>query len=391
MPVESLRPMMQAVSSLFLFHTVSNVGYSIEPAERLFYDVGLDLAGGNPSLIHFAFKDLEGGHPRSLPKGFENVIAYDYADRDPGNINRLAEYVSRREIKLIFIYDIQPIDPLFKPLRRAGVRAIISFWGAPISSRAPLWKMTLKRLQINLSRSKVDGLIFESQAMADLGVYGRGIPPRMVDMVYNGVDPSLFRPERSTYVYDALGLPRERKAIVYAGHMEPRKGLPTLVDAAIELLYHRQRKDVCFVICGNKGDESKAYEEKYEKLGIDQFIRFGGYRSDLSKIYPSCFCGVIPSSGWDSFPRSPIEMAACGLPVIGARLQGLPESILDRKTGMLFEPGNSRELADSIEALLDNPRIAEEYGRKGRERCESELSRATQLRRLCEVCRKWLS
>jgi glycosyltransferase involved in cell wall biosynthesis len=391
MSAELLRPMMKAVSSLFLFHTVSNVGYSIEPAERLFYEVGLDLAGGNSSLIHFAFKTLEGGHPRSLPNDFRNVIPYDYADRGPRNIKRLAEYATRMKIKLVFIYDIQPIDPLFKSLRKAGVRAIISFWGAPISSRAPLWKMTLKRLQINLSRSKVDGVIFESQAMAELGIYGRGIPPRMVDMVYNGVDPSLYRPERSTYVYDALGLPRERKVVVYAGHMEPRKGLPTLVDAAIELLHQRRRKDVCFVICGNKGDESKVYEKKYENLGIGQFICFGGYRSDLAKIYPSCFCGVIPSSGWDSFPRSPIEMAACGLPVIGARLQGLPESILDRKTGLLFEPGNSRELADFIETLLDDPVLAEEYGRNGRARCENELSRATQLKRLCEVCGKWLS
>jgi glycosyltransferase involved in cell wall biosynthesis len=383
--------MIKAVSSLFLFHTVSNVGYSIEPAERLFYEVGLDLAKGDPSLIHFAFKNLEGGHPRSLPKDFQNVIAYDYADRDLRNIQRLTEYVTRTQTKLVFIYDIQPIDPLFKSLRRAGVQAIISFWGAPISSPAPSWKMALKRLQINLSRSKVDGLIFESEAMAKLGIYGRGIPPSMVDMVYNGVDPSVYQPERSTYVYDALGLPRARKVVVYAGHMEPRKGLPTLVDAAIELLHQRRRMDVCFLICGNKGEESKAYEEKYRNLGIGEWIRFGGYRSDLAKIYPSCFCGVIPSSGWDSFPRSPIEMAACGLPVIGARLQGLTESVLDRKTGMLFEPGNSKQLADSIEALLEDPGLAQAYGRNGRARCENELSRATQLRRLCEVCRKRLS
>jgi glycosyltransferase involved in cell wall biosynthesis len=382
---------MQTVSSLFLFHTVSNVGYSIEPAERLFYEVGLDLARGNPKEIHFGFKSLEGGHPRSLPDDFHNLIAYDYFDRDPRNIKRLAEYVEGNKIKLVFIYDIQPIDPLFKPLRKAGARAIISFWGAPISAPMPDWKLALKRLQIILSRSKVDGLIFESLAMADLGIHGRGIPSRMVDVVYNGVDPEVYKPGLSTYVYDALELPKGKKVVVYAGHMEPRKGVPTLVDAAIELLHNRQRKDVCFVICGNKDDESKPYEEKYAALAIGESIRFAGYRPDLSKIYPSCFCGVIPSSGWDSFPRSPIEMAACGLPVIGARLQGLPESILDRKTGMLFEPGNSKELADSIETLLENPELAEEYGRNGRKRCETELSRATQLKRLCEVCRKWLS
>jgi glycosyltransferase involved in cell wall biosynthesis len=67
--------------------------------------------------------------------------------------------------------------------------------------------------------------------MADLGIPGRGIPPRMIDVVYNGVDPSVYKPERSVYVYEALGLPRNKKVVIYAGHMEPRKGVSTLVDA----------------------------------------------------------------------------------------------------------------------------------------------------------------
>ena len=353
--------------------------------------MGLELSCGDSTRIHFGFRSLDGGHPRSLPKDFANVIAYDYWDRAPENIRRLTDYVKRYQITLVFFYDIQPNCPLFKPLRKAGVQVIISFWGAPISSPMPLWKLAIKRLQINLSQPKVDGLIFESRAMADLGIHGRGIPPRMIDVVYNGVDPSVYKPERSMYVYEALGLPRNKKVVIYAGHMEPRKGVSTLVDAAIELLLRRKRKDVCFLICGNKDDASKPYEEKYANLGIGESVRFGGYRSDLSKIYPSCFCGVIPSRGWDSFPRSPIEMAASGLPVIGARLQGIPESVLDRKTGILFEPGDSNGLANCIETLLDHPDLAEEYGRNGHKRCENELSRATQLKRLCAVCRKRLS
>jgi glycosyltransferase involved in cell wall biosynthesis len=178
--------------------------------------------------------------------------------------------------------------------------------------------------------------------------------------------------------------------VIYSGHMEPRKGVRTLIEAAIELLRHRKRQDVCFLLCGNKGDESKQYEGLYSGLDFERLIRFGGYRSDLAQIYPSCFCGVIPTSGWDSFPRSPVEMAASGLPVIAARLDGLPESVLDRETGMLFKPGNAKELADCIEALLNNPRLAAEYGRRGRERCEKELSRETQRDRLCAVCRKRL-
>jgi glycosyltransferase involved in cell wall biosynthesis len=245
-------------------------------------------------------------------------------------------------------------------------------------------------MQIVTSRSKVDGLIFESKAMVELAIQGRGVPPNMVDMAYNGVDTSIFKPALSTYVYNALDLPVDKKVVIYSGHMEPRKGLRTLIEAAIELLHRRKRQDVCFLLCGNKEDESKQYEGLYAGLGIDGMIRFGGYRSDLPKIYPGCFCGVIPTSGWDSFPRSPVEMAASGLPVVAARLQGLPESVLDRQTGMLFTPGAAKELADCIETLLDNPTLAAEYGQRGRERSQSEFSREIQRDRLCAVCRKRL-
>lgn len=56
----------------------------------------------------------------------------------------------------------------------------------------------------------------------------------------------------------------------------------------------------------------------YAGLGIDGLIRFGGYRSDLPKIYSGCFCGVIPSEGWDSFTYGSLEMAAAGLCVVAS-------------------------------------------------------------------------
>jgi glycosyltransferase involved in cell wall biosynthesis len=379
------------ISSLFLFHTHSNTGYAIGPLESLFYEIGMEIAAGDQSRVHFGYRSLENGPPRSLPAEFTNLIAYDYFNRDPLNIRWLAEYVKHNNIRLVVIFDVQPVDPLFRALHRAGAKAIIGYWGTTISSLMPGWKLLLKKLQVTVSRSKADGLIFESRAMAELALNGRGVPSRIIDIVHLGVDSSAFGFERSNYVYEALGFPRDKKIIIYAGHMEPRKGVRTLVEAAIELLDQRHRYDLCFLLCGNKADESRAYEQLYSGLGIDGLIRFGGYRSDLPQIYPSCFCGVIPSSGWDSFPRTSLEMAASGLPVIASRLHGLPEAVLDHKTGLLFEPSNSQDLADCIEELLDHPEKAAEYGRRGRERCERELTIDKQRAQLRAVFLKRLA
>jgi len=377
-------------SSLFVFHCRANTGYAIAALETLFYEAGLELAGGDPTKVHFSYSSLEKGLPTNLPPELRNIIQFDFNAKYAAAIERVAAYARDNEIRFALFFDIQPIHPVFRPLRSAGVRTILSYWGAPISSYMPAWKLNLKRLQLALSRSKADGLIFESQAMADLAIYGRGVPRSMIDVVPLGVDTELYKPERSDYVYEALGLPRDRRVVVYAGHMEKRKGVRTLIEAAMELLLRRRRSDVCFLLFGNKGDESREFERMYEGSGIEGLIKFGGYRSDLPKIYPGCFCGVIPSTGWDSYPCSPVEMAACGLPVVASRLQGLCEVVQAGKTGLLYPPGNSQALADCLENLLDHPELAEKYGQQGRRRCETELSLEAHRQGLMRALRRHL-
>jgi len=379
-----------AVASLFILHFGTNTGYAIAPLEKLFFEAGLELAGGDPTFIHFAYPDYDRGRPTNLPPELENYITFDYRTRDPGEIGGLARYAREKGVRLVMFFDIQPVGPVFRPLHEAGVKTILSYYGATISSRMPAWKLALKRLEVALSRSKIDGLIFESQAMADLAIDGRGVPRRMIDVIPLGVDIRLFTPHPTPYVYETLGFPRERKVVIYSGHMEPRKGVRVLVEAAMELLLQRKRTDICFFLCGNKGEESATFERMYAGAGIEHLIRFGGYRSDLPRIVPGCFCGVIPSTGWDSFPRTSIEMAASGLPVVASRLHGLPEAVLDGQTGLLFEPGNAKELADCIERLLDHPALASELGQHGRRRCETELNLQTQRQRFLNVIHKRL-
>ncbi|MCI0563478.1 MAG: glycosyltransferase [Nitrososphaera sp.] len=380
------------VRSLFLFPFTTNPGYAISALEALFYQVGLTLATGDLTCVHFGYRSFQRGRPKVLPKDFVNLIEFDFANTERRNIQHLVTYVRKNRIQFLCIVDIQPVHPLFRPIRQAGVTTIVTYWGAPITSRAPTWKLLVKRVAVALSRSKVDRLIFESRAMAELAVYGRGVPREMIDIVPLGVDTRTFHPGHSDYAHQVLGLPKERKIVIYSGHMERRKGVHTLIEAAIDLLTIRQRNDVCFLLCGNRDDSEKSgYRAMYEGKGIDHLIHFGGYRSDLSALYPSCFCGVIPSSGWDSFPRSSLEMAASGLPVVAARLGGLPEAVLDQQTGLLFEPGNAQQLADCLERLLSHPELAAQFAEQGRARCAKEFNSDTQLTRMlavvCNSCR----
>jgi glycosyltransferase involved in cell wall biosynthesis len=391
MPNKAAEP----IPSLFSIPFGTNVGYAIADLESVFYRLGLELALGNESCVHFAYRGFERGHPTSLPANFSNLIEANLSEAQSPEemkamIQGMAKYVRQNRIKFILFFDIQPIHPVFRALRKAGVLTIISYWGAPISSVMPLWKRLLKRLQLAFSTSRLDGLIFESQAMAQLARQGRGVPKGMIDVVPLGIDQSKYISDPSNYVYKVFPFSPSRRVIIYCGHMESRKGVRVLIEAAIELLLHRKRQDACFLLCGNKETESLEYEKLYDGMGIETLIKFGGYRADLAKIYPSCFCGVIPSSGWDSFPRTSLEIASAGLPIIGSRLGGLPEAILDGKTGLLFEPGNAFQLADKIEFLLDNPQVARTLGRQGQERCANELTMQKQFEGLFRASRRHL-
>ena len=190
------------------------------PLETLFYEAGLELAGGDSSCVHFGYQSFAGGYPRFLPENFPNLVAFDVRAKDKKMMRWIATYVRKHDIRFVLIFDAQPVLPLFRSLPKCRRRfAILAYIGAPISSLMPPWKLMLKRMQVAMSRSKLDGMIFESRAMADLAVFGRGVPERMISIVPPGWIEK-FHPLKSDYAYEAFGFPRERRIVIYSGHME---------------------------------------------------------------------------------------------------------------------------------------------------------------------------
>lgn len=370
--------------SLVLMHVPQGTGYAIAPLERLFAGVLAELGGVEPDGVHFAYPELaEGGDPLRTTSG--PVMRFKAGTATPQEVEALQAYIRRERIEFVLAFDLQATHPIYPRLREAGVKVIVSYWGAPISPRNSGVRLLAKRLQFLLSGSKVDGLIFESHAMASLATHGRGVPASRIRVVPLGVDTDRFRPGTSDYAHTALGIPSDQTLVVYSGHMEKRKGVDVLVRAAVQLLAEEGRRDVTFLFFGNRGDEADVFRPLYEGRGIDAHIHFGGYRNDLPSIFPCCVMGVIPSSGWDSFPRTAVEFAACGIPLVVSDLGGLPETIDVGRTGLMFAPGDDQQLAAHLRRLLDDPREARAMGALGRERCEAEFSLAAQRSAIARV------
>jgi glycosyltransferase involved in cell wall biosynthesis len=81
---------------------------------------------------------------------------------------------------------------------------------------------------------------------------------------------------------------------------------------------------------------------------------------------------VLPSVCYEgALPRTALEAFCCAMPVIASRMGSMADSIIDGETGLLFEPGNSRELADKIRWAVDHPEQMAAMGRKARQTFET--------------------
>ncbi|MCK5394568.1 MAG: glycosyltransferase family 4 protein, partial [Gammaproteobacteria bacterium] len=276
-----------------------------------------------------------------------------------------------------------------KALKKGGVKKIISYWGAPMSSLNSGIKLFLKRLQVSFTRFKPDHFIFESYGMQKTATHGRGIAIGNASVVRLGIDASKFSENKSkSYVYSQLTIPEQRKIVFYAGHMEKRKGVDVIVKAAALLINDRAREDVHFLICGNRNNEEKVFDEYYKGTAAEDYITFGGYRDDIPDLMPGCYVAVIASTGWDSFPRSSLEMAAAGLPLLVSDLAGLNETVVQDETGLLFKTADAADLADNIASLLDAPERRESLSNKAVKRVNEEFTLDIQKQKLIQVIKQ---
>jgi glycosyltransferase involved in cell wall biosynthesis len=115
-------------------------------------------------------------------------------------------------------------------------------------------------------------------------------------------------------------------------------------------------------------------------------IHFVGFRDDVREQLGNCDLVVAPSRR-EALPLTLIEAAAAGVPVVASRIGGVPEVVLDGKTGILVAPEDPAVLARAIEALIKNPALRARLGHTARRRYEDHFSLQPMLDAIEEVYR----
>jgi glycosyltransferase involved in cell wall biosynthesis len=196
-----------------------------------------------------------------------------------------------------------------------------------------------------------------------------GFKPRAITILPNMLESADYAP-----VYTGQG-----GSIVYCGRLSKEKGLFLLLDAVKEL------KNVNLKIIGD-GPLKPILEEKIrdEKIENTQLL---GYRAgeELKELIRASSFVVVPSEWYENNPRTIIEAFALGKPVLGARIGGIPELVIENRTGLTFEPGDTADLRSKIACLIgDRDKIAE-MGKNARSFVEQGSNAATYYKRLMVI------
>lgn len=202
-----------------------------------------------------------------------------------------------------------------------------------------------------------------------------------VKVIHCGVDTSTFKPR--------LGEESVITRVLQVGTLHEVKGQSVLLDACAEL--KRQGIDIECHFVGDGPDRSML-EELASALGVSDRTVFHGYRTprelrDHLANADVLACPSIEASDGrrEGIPVVLMEAMSSGVPVIASSISGIPELVDDGVEGLLFQPGNSRDLADGIRFLMENPQKADDFAEAARDKVLAEFDRDTNVEQLIDL------
>jgi glycosyltransferase involved in cell wall biosynthesis len=232
----------------------------------------------------------------------------------------------------------------FMPENLAPVVPQLSRFKSAFNWLAWQWMlMVFNQLDVAASPSKTAASIFKQ--------HGLKIP---VYPVSCGVSLDSFhpKPEIDKKVCRVKwGLDPDRTTFLFVGRVDGEKRL----DVILQALHLLKRDDIQLAIVGN-GAALNGLKSLTDRLNIGEQVRFTGFIpvTDLSTLLNSVDIFVMPSEA-ELLSIATLEAMACGLPVLAAEAQALPELVSQGINGYLFKPGNIEDAAKYMAILADQP------------------------------------
>jgi glycosyltransferase involved in cell wall biosynthesis len=250
----------------------------------------------------------------------------------------------RRERFDVVVDDINKIPfytPWFVDEPLAGI--VHHLFGKAIYLEAPFiaasYVYLAEKVAARVYRNTPMAVVSESTRQELLGL---GFPAENIVIVSNAVNTKTYAPSAESVQHSPL--------IGHLGRLKKYKSVDHLLRAFQIVL--KDIPDAHIVIVGD-GDYRSGLEALAHELGIASRVEFTGYLSQAEKVrHLNRMSVAVNCSAKEGWGLTVIEANACGVPVVASDVPGLRDSVVDGKTGLLYEFGNIEELAQRITLVL---------------------------------------
>ena len=215
-------------------------------------------------------------------------------------------------------------------------------------------------LLVWMAKKKIDVFVVMSHAMEE-ELVEYGFPGEKIRLIPNGVDTDFFQPT-------VVKKPSQDKKILFVGRLTEQKGVEYLLQAISSIRFDRMQ----LVIVG-EGERYSYLQKLAEHLSVRDKVIFTGFQSQILPYLQAADLFVLPSLA-EGLSNALLEAMACGLPVVATRVSGNQDVIEDGVNGFLVEPKDVRGLAEAIEKILVDEKLAEKMGQANRQKIMEKYS-----------------
>ncbi len=182
------------------------------------------------------------------------------------------------------------------------------------------------------------------------------VPEEHVRVIHYGYDTESFI--KKMKVKTLIKAPKDKKVIIYTGRLTELKGVQHLLTALSRL--KKVRRDwICWIV--GAGEDYQKLQERSRILGLDDFVHFLGKREDVPALLAASDIFVLPTL-LENQPLSLVEAQIAGKAAVVSDINGLPEMVQHKVTGLLTPPADADKLYENLHLLLEDELLRNKLG-----------------------------
>ena len=329
-------------------------------------------------------KKLLNQFPETWPTGFGGILKIISTIRWFSIIKHLAQTVKNHQIELIQVGQILPLGTLALIYKNRKKIPYI-FYAHGLDITLPQ-KFMRKKTLLKKIIAGAQGIIANSHWTEDK-LIELGAEKNKITVVHPC--PNLSPEQASEWKVEEIFQDhqlKDKKILLTVGRLVERKGHDMVIKALPQII--KAVPDVIYLIVGN-GPHKKALEKLSNQLRLGDYVKFISVadQNDLAAFYQICDVFIMPARELENgdvegFGIVYLEANLFGKPVIGGRSGGVPEAIVDGQTGILVNPVDSEEIAQTAISLLTDSAYAAKLGTQGLGRVSEKFDWAIQTEKI---------